>query len=669
MYLDLPEHSIRMHYVSVPLIPFYHYPTLTPFNDARLTKAYNLYGRVIWRLQGAGLMGSADRISFDLYMHGKTTGADRDKVTIEDMAKYVDSALKKLDLESYFIVGENFMGSNVGSYLAIWNPDRVKALVFASPGWPKEPKAASDGMVLGWLPAACVNKDGKGDKSGTIPAEPLATGGPGGAQVRTVASAPHILLTTDPSISNRFILQFLSSNSEDDDRLSVVSDESDLSIASSSNADGPRAKRARTDKGKGKEKGGRDDGKDGAKKKKREVKGKGKAWEGQFQHTWSTVVEDASGSLSGVVSDVLLSSKTKRIVRDTTSIQRGIIRHVFLVLDLSSAMLVREYKSPWLDLALQYAREFVTEFFDQNPISQLSILITRDGGCERLSPLSGNPVDHLKALSSKKKLEARGEPSLQNCLEMARSGLAHLPPHGSREVIIILGSLTTCDPGNIHKVIDTVAKDRIRVNVIGLSAEMKVCKEIANRTKGTYIVALDDLYLRDSLFELIPPPPTLSVPSAVSGGPSSSSSSDLMLLGFPTLISPQYPGLCSCHSKLKSSGFGCPRCKSRLCEIPCVCGVCGITVVSGSHLARSFRFLFPVENYVPLPQIPASYLKPPQANCHACAFPFPTTRVGTGANEHLSPVGRYMCPKCEKEFCLDCDKLTREGLGFCVGCV
>lgn len=88
----------------------------------------------------------------------------------------------------------------------------------------------------------------------------------------------------------------------------------------------------------------------------------------------------------------------------------------------------------------------MTEFFDQNPISQLAILVTRDGQAERLSSLSGqssrlarriplervadrltragNPVDHLRALDNKKKLEPKGEPSLQNTLDMARSGLS-----------------------------------------------------------------------------------------------------------------------------------------------------------------------------------------------------------------------------------------------------
>jgi len=43
----------------------------------------------------------------------------------------------------------------------------------------------------------------------------------------------------------------------------------------------------------------------------------------------------------------------------------------------------------------------------------------------------------------------------------------HLPPHGSREVIVILGSLTTCDPTNIHQTIVETEKERcvLRLNL------------------------------------------------------------------------------------------------------------------------------------------------------------------------------------------------------------
>ncbi|KWU42712.1 Ssl1-domain-containing protein, partial [Rhodotorula sp. JG-1b] len=410
------------------------------------------------------------------------------------------------------------------------------------------------------------------------------------------------------------------------------------------------------------------------------------AWEGQFERTWDQVQEDEHGTLEGAVSDLLLSNKSRRVLRDTASIQRGIIRHVYLVIDLSSAMLVRDYKATWLDLTLQYAQEFVTEFFDQNPIGQMAIMVTRDGLAERLTPLSGNPADHLKVLQNKKKLEPRGQPSLQNVLQLAKNGLSHLPPHGSREVIIILGSLTTCDPTNIHDTISQVEQQRrIRVNIIGLSADVKICRDICDHTRGVYRVARDDLAFRDLLFEFVSPPPTITAASSRShllGGASSSSSAaaDLMQMGFPALLTTTYPGVCACHGKLKTSGYGCPRCKARLCDVPTECRVCGLTVVNAPQLARSYRHLFPFAKSYGKNRIDPSSSPAPRS-CFSCTFPFSstnpanptttttaTTTTSSSSSSDLSPLGRYACPKCGHHFCLECDKVVHEALGFCPGC-
>lgn len=148
------------------------------------------------------------------------------------------------------------------------------------------------------------------------------------------------------------------------------------------------------------------------------------SWEEEYARSWDVLTEDVHGSLEGAVAAFLTSNKRRRILRDTASVQRGIIRHLFLIIDLSESMLDRDMRPSRLELTLKYAQEFVTEFFDQNPISQLGIIVTRDGMAERISPLGGNPVEHLKALQNKKKLLASGEPSLQNALNMARSGLA-----------------------------------------------------------------------------------------------------------------------------------------------------------------------------------------------------------------------------------------------------
>lgn len=43
-------------------------------------------------------------------------------------------------------------------------------------------------------------------------------------------------------------------------------------------------------------------------------------------------------------------------------------------------------------MMIQILQLFVREFFDQNPLSHLSILMLRNGRAERLTNLSGSPV-------------------------------------------------------------------------------------------------------------------------------------------------------------------------------------------------------------------------------------------------------------------------------------
>ena len=115
----------------------------------------------------------------------------------------------------------------------------------------------------------------------------------------------------------------------------------------------------------------------------------------------------------------------------------------------------------------------------------------------------------LHAISERHKLEPVGEPSLQNAIEMARSSMrfavhsplplmfidtaretsfvitSHLPTHSSREILIIFGSLTTVDPGNINETLSSCIKDRIRISLVALAAEMKICRELCDKTGGT----------------------------------------------------------------------------------------------------------------------------------------------------------------------------------------
>lgn len=61
---------------------------------------------------------------------------------------------------------------------------------------------------------------------------------------------------------------------------------------------------------------------------------------------------------------------------------------------------------------------------------------------------------------------------------------SHVPSHASREIILISGSLTSCDPGNIFDSIDACKLARIRVSIVGLAAEVGILKTIAKETGG-----------------------------------------------------------------------------------------------------------------------------------------------------------------------------------------
>jgi transcription initiation factor TFIIH subunit 2 len=67
---------------------------------------------------------------------------------------------------------------------------------------------------------------------------------------------------------------------------------------------------------------------------------------------------------------------------------------------------------------------------------------------------------------------------------MFLSPFRHLPSHSSREMVIIFGSLTTCDPGNIHDTLRQCVEDKIRISVVALAAEMKICRDFCTETGG-----------------------------------------------------------------------------------------------------------------------------------------------------------------------------------------
>ncbi|KAH7105691.1 TFIIH basal transcription factor complex, subunit SSL1 [Auriculariales sp. MPI-PUGE-AT-0066] len=389
----------------------------------------------------------------------------------------------------------------------------------------------------------------------------------------------------------------------------------------------------------------------------------GYSWEESYTRSWDAVQEDEGGSLQTVVEQLIARGRRKRLNAPTEAIRRAIIRHVIIVLDLSNAMMDRDMKPTRFDLMLQYTRDFVNEWFDQNPLGQIGIVGMRAGLAERVCEMCGSPQEVLRSISERFRLEPAGDASLQNALELSRTSMSHLPSHSSREIIVLFGSISTVDPGNVHDTLNGCIEDNIRISVVALASEMKICREVTEKTGGVFGVALNDDHFKDLIFQLIPPPAQKAAPNAAQ---STSTGADLLQMAFPTrLPETSPPTLCACHSELKSEGFLCPRCKSRVCDVPTDCDVCGIMIVSSPHLARSYHHLFPVKPYQPVMVAEIGHA----ATCHGCSLPFPVqTGAATGnSTEGVSPLGRYRCSECEQHFCGECDVFVHDVLHVCPG--
>lgn len=378
-----------------------------------------------------------------------------------------------------------------------------------------------------------------------------------------------------------------------------------------------------------------------------------------------------------------------RLRQDTQPFQRGIIRHIVLILDLSEAMLEKDYRpGNRFVVTLKYAQEYVREFFEQNPISQMSVLAMHDGICLRVSEMSGNPTEHITAIQGlrlgRTAREPLGAPSLQNALEMSRAALYHTPKHGTREVIIVMGALLTVDPGDIHETVKNCVKDRLRVNVIGMSGRMKICQDICEKTNSgdnkTYTVALDQMHFRELLLATTTPPvirkeEELEVNKA-----------SLLMMGFPSRIEEEVASLCACHSQLSRGGYKCSRCKAKVCNLPQTCPACNLTLILSTHLARSYHHLFPLRNWTAVSWARAREKGSTQCSGCLAVLPLPPRDDGNEEEEEdrgaaekarrkakteqgASESSRYECQACGGHFCIDCDLFCHEVVHNCPGCL
>uniref|UniRef100_A0A915ELT2 Importin N-terminal domain-containing protein n=1 Tax=Ditylenchus dipsaci TaxID=166011 RepID=A0A915ELT2_9BILA len=327
--------------------------------------------------------------------------------------------------------------------------------------------------------------------------------------------------------------------------------------------------------------------------------------------------EDESGSVENAVRKIVTEAKRqRRMVEKPSKIRLGIMRYVYLCVDCSTAMLSRVYTP-------------------QNPLSQLGLIACKDKRAERLESFSSSPQTIKETLANLNDVYCSGEYSLNSGLQLALQSFQGLPGHSSKEIILITANLATVDSGNVLNTFELLKMRGIRCSVIGLSAEMFVCKRLCSTTSGV---------------ENHVQPPVATREQEAS----------IVRMGFPQRCAIRVASFCMCRQMQSSSGslsncesnlrtFYCPQCSARYCQTPTECRICGLLLLTAPQLARSHQHL------QPLP-----------------AFSEVSSQQGKqcfGCSQVLSVDPKcYSCKECQEEFCIDCDELLHESLQICPSC-
>ncbi|GJN91162.1 hypothetical protein Rhopal_004180-T1 [Rhodotorula paludigena] len=227
----------------------------------------------IYQFREPRLREALNLLAFDSRYYGRTSPERVDH--FQDLDERADELLDAIDAvigdRPFSYLGESFVGSHVGTYIAAKRPEQIKAMILLSPSFITDPPIMTETLRREWRPSCESNKFGNGDGSGRLPPEAMevvadyffsgATHAPERRQafinqyqethagedmlkvdqllhwferkapppevfaaewsnhlvsvpeedkrVETVAGGAHFLATTDSNIVNRFVLGFL----------------------------------------------------------------------------------------------------------------------------------------------------------------------------------------------------------------------------------------------------------------------------------------------------------------------------------------------------------------------------------------------------------------------------------------------------------------------------
>ena len=111
-----------------------------------------------------------------------------------------------------------------------------------------------------------------------------------------------------------------------------------------------------------------------------------RAWEKKYQseRAWEDLEEDPVTGRLRVTSEAQTAKARERRAKmaalaTSAGAAKGMIRFTYVVVDLSRAANEEDFRPNRLSVVGQCATSFIREYFNQNPLSQLGIIVARNG--------------------------------------------------------------------------------------------------------------------------------------------------------------------------------------------------------------------------------------------------------------------------------------------------
>jgi transcription initiation factor TFIIH subunit 2 len=229
---------------------------------------------------------------------------------------------------------------------------------------------------------------------------------------------------------------------------------------------------------------------------------------------------------------------------------------------------------------------------------------------------------------------------------MAMDVLGNAPPFSTKEILLIYGSMNTCDWAPIdviERMVCAEGKSAV-VSAIGFGAKIFAIERIVEASGGIYRIPTCPEQFEDLLLTHVRPPAWSDKTQAF----------ELVPFGF---VRPVKEIHCFDAWQVKGgqahlpemSGIGCPKCGTRIFALPGYCPCCGIMLMSPAHLTRSLHHLRP------LCEFETEVVYEAGEACDGC---------GTMLIEEKS-----VCGDCGSVYCRACDKFIHDCLQNCPGCL